>query len=137
MSGQAVTVNIPEPLYQQIKERAERGNRTVEAEIVARLAAPVGPADELPSDVAEAIAPLSLLSDEELWLAARNRLAEEPARETEQLHHKRHREGLSKDEEETLARLVRQHERVMLVRAEAAALLHKRGHDVSVLLSQA
>ncbi len=37
-------------------------------------------------------------------------------------------------EAETLARLVRQYERYMLVRAEAAAILRERGHDVTPLL---
>src|SRR5436309_98277 len=36
MSSQTVTVNIPEPPFQQTKARAERGNRTVDAELVSR-----------------------------------------------------------------------------------------------------
>jgi hypothetical protein len=52
----------------------------------------------------------------------------------EQLHHKRQREGLTDVEEQTAATLTRLYERFMLVRAEAAALLAQRGHDLSGIL---
>lgn len=100
------------------------------------LATVVPAADELPAELAEAISPLALLSDEELWQAARSRLAPELAGEMEDRHRKRQQEGLSEAEAQTLARLVRQYERVMLARAQAAALLRQRGQDVSELLRQ-
>ena len=74
-------------------------------------------------------------NDEALWLVARSRLAEEAAAHLEELHLKRQREGLTEAEALTLAGLVRQYERAMLVRAQAAALLRQRGHDVSELLA--
>jgi hypothetical protein len=89
---------------------------------------------ELPGDLEEAISPLAVLDDEALWRAARSRLAPEDATRLEELHHKREREGLSEDESQVLAGLLRQYERAMLVRAQAAALLRQRGHDVSVLV---
>jgi hypothetical protein len=57
------------------------------------------------------------------------------AAELEALHLKRQREGLTESETETLARLVRQYERAMLVRAQAAALLKQRGYDVAELIA--
>jgi hypothetical protein len=92
-------------------------------------------ADDLPADLTEAISPLALLDDAELWRAARSRLADETAAQLEDLHLKRQRDGLTPAEEQTLAGLVRQYERVMLVRAQAAALLKQRGHDVTELLA--
>jgi len=47
------------------------------------------------------------------------------------LHLKRQREGLTATEAAEAAGLTRQYERVMLVRARAAALLRERGHDVT------
>jgi hypothetical protein len=55
----------------------------------------------------------------------------------ETLHIKRQSEGLSAVEEQTLSGLVFRYERSMLVRAQAAALLKARGHDVSSLLHPA
>ncbi|HLB45739.1 MAG TPA: hypothetical protein VJL59_01815, partial [Anaerolineales bacterium] len=92
-------------------------------------------ADELPPDLAEAISPLALLDNEALWRAARSHLPAEAASQMEELHLKRQREGLSEAEQQTLAGLVRQYERAMLVRAQAAALLKQRGYDVSELIA--
>jgi hypothetical protein len=78
--------------------------------------------DDLPVDLNEAISPLSLLDDAALWRAARSRMADETAAQLEALHLKRQRDGLTATEDQTLAGLVRQYERVMLVRAQAAAL---------------
>jgi len=134
MSEHTVTLTIPTAIYDHLKRRAEASKRTVQDEIVELLLAQVPVESELPADLAGAIAPLSLFNDEELWRAARSRFPAEDAAELEELHHKREREGLSEEEARTLAGLVRRYERSMLVRAQAAALLKQRGHDVSELL---
>jgi plasmid stability protein len=135
MPTQTLTLHIPEPLYHRLKHRAQRSNRTVEDETVDLLTAAVPVANELPADLAEAISPLSVLDDEALWQAARSHLAPEDASQLEGLHRKRQGEGLDEAEDRLLATLVRQYERSMLVRAQAAALLQQRGHDVSGLLN--
>ncbi|MEK9163946.1 MAG: hypothetical protein AAB342_01175 [Chloroflexota bacterium] len=135
MAVQSITLNLPSALYNRLKRRAEQTRRTVEAELLEVVATAVPIADELPPDLAEAISPLALLDDEALWRAARSHLPAEAASQMEELHLKRQREGLSEAEQQTLARLVRQYERAMLVRAQAAALLKQRGHDVSGLIA--
>ena len=77
---------------------------------------------------------MHLLGDEDLWRAARQSLAPEKAAEIESLHIKRQREGLSASESETLATLMQEYTRIMLVRSRSAALLKQRGHDVSGLV---
>lgn len=133
MAAQAVTVNLPGPLYERLARRATKTHRTVEAEIVDAVATLPEEPDELPADMAEAIAALHLLDDEDLWRAARQTLAPEKAESIERLHLKRQREGLSAPEVEALATLMREYTRIMLVRARAAALLKQRGYDVSGL----
>ncbi|WP_437331408.1 hypothetical protein [Sorangium sp. So ce394] len=137
MAVQAVTVNLPEPLYERLARRASRMHRTVEAELVEAVAAllPDEP-EELPADMAESIAALHLLDDEALWRAARTSLAAQKAADLEALHVKRQGEGLSASESDALAMLVKEYTRIMLVRSRAAALLTQRGHDVSVLLQK-
>lgn len=88
----------------------------------------------LPADMAETIAALHLLGDEDLWRAATQRLASEKADEIEALHLKRQSEGLSASEIDALATLMKAYTRIMLVRSRSAALLKQRGHDVSCLL---
>src|SRR5512144_3029353 len=133
MAVQAVTVNLPGPLYERLARRATRAHRTVEAELVDAVATLPDEPDELPADMAEAVAALHLLGDEELWRAARQRLAPEKSSEIEELHRKRQRDGLSASELEALATLMKEYTRIMLVRSRSAALLKQRGHDVSEL----
>jgi plasmid stability protein len=129
-----LTLDLPEPVFSRLREQARRANRTVEAELLDVLAAAVPAADGLPPELAAAVASLSLLDDAALWQTARNRLADDLSRRAEDLHHKRQRDGLTAAEAEEAANLVRQYERVLLLRAKAAEALHARGHDVSGLL---
>lgn len=134
MAVQAVTVSLPEPLYERLARRAQRMRRTVEAELADAVATLPDEPDELPVDMAEAIAALHLLADEDLWRAARQSLAGEKVDDIEELHLKRQSEGLSASESESLALLMKEYTRILLVRSRAAALLKQRGHDVSGLL---
>jgi plasmid stability protein len=137
MTARTLTVNVPEVLYTRLERRAEQAHRSVEAELLDVLATAVPVADELPADLAAAISPLALLDDESLWRAARSCLPAEVTAQLEDLHRERQRRGSSDAEAETLAGLVRQYERALLVRSQAIALLHQRGHDVSQLLGAA
>jgi len=137
MAVQSVTLNLPVPLYNQIKRRAEQAHRTVEVELLDVVATAVPIAESLPADLAEALSPLPLLDDEALWRAAQSHLPGKVAAQLEALHLKRQREGLTEAETQTCAGLVRQYERAMLIRAQAAALLKQRGYDVSKLATDA
>jgi plasmid stability protein len=137
MPAQTMTLDVPEAIYQRLQKRAQQKKRSVEDELLEVLATAVPVGDELPADLADAVSPLALLEDQALWRAARSRLPAETAAQLEALHFKRQREGLSEAEAQTLAHLVRQYERAMLIRAQAAALLHARGHDITELAASA
>ena len=128
-----VTLQIPEDLYARIRQRAQRTQRSVEAEFVNVLSAALPDADDLPRELEVAIEPLDRSNDEELWRAARQQLPRSISAELESLHFKQQREGLSSAERERSEALCLEYDRVMLVRARAAVLLHARGHDVGCL----
>ena len=134
MTAPAVAVNLPGPLYERLARRANRTHRSIEAELADAVATLPDEPDELAADMAEAIEALHLLGDEDLWRAGKQRLAPEKADDIEALHLKRQREGLSASENESLAMLMKEYTRIMLVRSRSAALLEQRGHDVSGLL---
>ena len=136
MIAQPITLNIPLPLYNLIKNRADQARRTVEAELLEVVATALPISNELPPDLNETITPLALLDDEALWRAARSHFTAETAEQIENLHLKQQREGLTDAEAQTLQGLMRQYERTMLTRAHAASLLKKRGHNVSELIAQ-
>jgi plasmid stability protein len=135
MTIQAITLNLPETLYDRLKQRAEQTHRSIEDELLETVATAIPLTEELPDDLNEAISHLHLLDDQALWRAARSHLSTDVAAEMEQLHLKRQREGLTENETQTLNSLLHQYERTMLVRAQAAALLKQRGHDVSELVT--
>ena len=134
MDVQSVTVTLPEPLYDRLARRAKKSQRSVEAELADAVATLPDEPDELPADMAGAIAALHLLGDEDLWRAAKQTLAPEKAAEIEGLHMRRQREGLSASEREMLTTLMQEYTRTMLVRSRSAALLKQRSHDVSGLV---
>ncbi|MBK8257846.1 MAG: hypothetical protein IPK82_34910 [Polyangiaceae bacterium] len=136
MAVQAVTVSLPTSLFERLSRRAERTHRTVEAELIDAVATLPDEPDALPSDMAEAIASLHLLADEDLWRAAGQRLAPNKADQIEDFHIKRRNEGLSPSEGEALTALMKEYTRLMLVRSRSAALLKERGHDVSKLVDE-
>ena len=76
---------------------------------------------------------MACLNDAVLWQLARATMPQTLAARLEELHHKQQREGLTeeeKDEEQQLANLYRD---TILVRAQAAVLLKRRGYEVNDL----
>lgn len=135
MAAHAVTLRLPAPLYDRFSNRAERAQRSLEAELLEAVASIAAEEEESSREVAEAVAALELLSDEELWRAARNPLAEADRSRLEVLNLKQQKETLTPAEKKTLESLLLQYDRAVLLRAEAARLLKERGHDISSLLT--
>jgi len=134
MAARAVTLRLPDPLYDHFLDRAERSHRSLEAELLDAVAEVAADEEELSHDVAKVLSDLELLTDEELWRAAWNRLSDDARAQLETLNFKQQREALKPAEKETLEQLVHQYDWAVLLRAEAARLLKERGHDVSRLL---
>ncbi len=134
MNAQTITVDLPDGLYSQLKQRAERWNRSIEAEMVDVLSAAMPGENRLPLDLENELSRLNEADDVTLKQMARGRLSLDESRQLEELHSKRQSEGLSEVETESLARLVHEYERVIVIRAHAAALWKQRGYNPSELL---
>ncbi len=134
MPAQTVTLRMPGLLYDRLMHRAVETQRSFEEETLDVLAAALPGQDELPAELKEAIDALTVLDDEALWRAATSRLPDDVASELEVLHDKRDCVGLTENESQQLVALLRRYERHMLVRAQAAALLRERGHDVTSII---
>jgi plasmid stability protein len=76
MANHPVTINLPEPLYQRLQERAVEANRSLEAELLDVVAMAVP--DELDPDLQETLHALALLDDADLWRAGRSHFHERP-----------------------------------------------------------
>jgi len=134
MTVYSMTLDLPGALYHRLKRRAERAQRTVKSELMDMIVMALPVSDELPADLAEALSSLAALDDDALWRAAHSHLSGKAAAQLEGLNLKDQREGLIERESRVRDKLIRQYERAMLVRAQAAVLLKQRGYDVSVLI---
>lgn len=137
MSDQVLTLSLPAGVHDELERRARRHSRRLEDEATLTLTAAVGTGDMLPADVAAALKSLAALDDEALWRISQSQPTVEDGILLDALVDKRRRTGLSPDEERLVADLIDRHDRVMVLRAEAIALLHERGHDVSERVARA
>ena len=140
MADKTVTMSFrdfPDDLYDRLKRRAERAQRSVEDTLVALVAAALPPDDALPAPLEQELASLASLDDEALWQAARSRLSDDELARSEALNLKRQRDGLTAAEAAAAADLARTYDRRLLVRAKAAVLLKQRGYDISSLRTPA
>ena len=93
--------------------------------------------DQLPPELEAALAALARRSTAELWAIVRRPAPPEVTERLADLNDRRQREGLSAEEECLADALAEQVDGVMVVRAKAVMLLHRRGQDVSALVARA
>ena len=135
MTAHAITLHLPETLYERFRQRAEWSRRSLETELLEAVASAAPAEAELSPELIGAIEALEGRTDAELWRLAKTSMSKEASQELEALHLKQRDEGLSQDEEAARARLIREYEQTVLIRAQAVRLLKDRGHDVSTLLA--
>lgn len=132
LQGVAAALRGNGSVLQMKGARADGLREALERVVDAYLPAAADQAN-LPPDLAAAITPIPLLTDEDLWKVARSHLSRRAAARLTALNHKNQREDLSPAELDEQRALVHDYERAMLVRAAAAAELKRRGHDISEL----
>ncbi len=130
----SLSVQVSERLLQTLKRRATSQRKSLEKEVVELIATGLKNADADRDELEEVLQPLEMMTDDDLWNAARSRLPRSLSSELEKLHQKRQRDGVTKAERERARLLTEQFERCLVIRARAIELLHARGHDVSRLL---
>jgi plasmid stability protein len=136
MREATVTPTLPPAVYDELQQRAHRHRRRLEEEAAMTLTAAVS-ADGLPDDLEAAIGALATLDTEALWRVSQSQPTVEDGVLLDALVDQRRRQGLSPEEEAVLADLVGRHDRVMVLRAEAVALLRERGVDVQDRVARA
>lgn len=133
MTLQAITIQLPERVYNDVATRALRMHRPIEEALADVVVDALPTIDDLPSELVDELEQLDLLSDRELWQAAQTKLSAEEAEQMQTLVSKQQRDGLTKREQTKAEKLLQRYNRTMLVRAKAAVLLKTRGFDISSL----
>jgi hypothetical protein len=131
MTVQAITLNLPQAVYRQIRQAAEKVGRPVNEVLLEAVAAVAPIIGTGPENLRTALAQMAYLNDAALWQAGRATMTPEQRERLEALHDKQQREGLTPDEQAEEQALLSLYRETLLVRAQAAVLLKQRGYDVS------
>jgi plasmid stability protein len=136
MTVQSVTVELPATLYNRLKRRAEKAQRTIEAEVVEAVTEALPNDEDLSPALQQAMAHLATLDDNALWRAATAQFSDEKSSRLEALHFARQDGDWDEMKAHEAASLVAEIDQFMFLRAHALSLLIQRGHDISTLFRQ-
>ncbi|PKO22662.1 MAG: hypothetical protein CVU38_08160 [Chloroflexi bacterium HGW-Chloroflexi-1] len=131
MSVHAITLSLPEPLYQRARAAAQIANRPLEQVLTQSIALSLPALEsDLPAAIRSELAALPLLSDARLWAIARTTLDKRKQARLQTLAETQKFRSLTLVEKAELGQLMDEAELVMLRKAEVYHLLARRGHTV-------
>jgi len=127
----SVTLQLPESSYKRAQRAAMLLNRSIEDFLQSMLNSSLPVLDDAPSnDLATEMAKLSTLADAELWRIARRQITATDEEQFQYLLEAQGERPLTDDEETQLDALYHQVGWLTLIKSQAYALLHQRGHAV-------
>jgi len=126
-----VTLQIPDLIYQRLVNTAHATGRSLE-EVMLHALKVGSPPDwqSVPDEFQADLAALDRLEDEALWQLVTGRKTAAAMERYNELLERNQTHSLSEAEQLELMELRSQADRFMLRKAQAAALLHWRGHHV-------
>ena len=128
---------VPQETYEPFRQHAERARRSVEEAVVEAMQAVLTDDESGAEERRTVLAALAALDTAALWQFVRRGAETEDVLVLTALNEKRGREGPTPAEESAVRELIRHHDRAVLMRAKALALLRQRGEDVSALVAGA
>lgn len=132
MPQQTVSVTLPEPLYQRVRETAAVLARSVQDVLTESIALALPRLEkDLPPEIRSELGPMALLSDAELHKVGRETLDQDRQARLEALAERQKKQPLGEAERAELDELMAETQRVMLHRAEARRLMALRGYQIS------
>jgi hypothetical protein len=135
MPGKSITLDLPDDLYEQVRQLAAQSQRPVERVVLESLRLLFVPPPSS-ADLAASLAALSDYSDAQLWAVVYQRLAWPQSQRLHELSANAKLERLTEDEQHELEDLLSSNDRVMLLRSEALRLLKNRGYDIEAYVKR-
>ena len=132
MLARPVTLTLPGEVYERLQEQADQARRPLEAELLDVILSALQRQDGIPEVLAATLDQLRVLDNQTLMEIARSHLSTEESAQLEALNLKQQRDGLDTQERQWRDDLLRQYERTLLIRAEAAGLLQERGVELAL-----
>ncbi len=131
MTDHPITLSVPEHIYDRARQLAESASEPIENVLVRQLEAALSePLPTLPPDEQGELDALQRLSSEALWTIAREQMPADQQARMQILMDANSKGMISDNEYQELSQLVDVGQRLMLRKAQAAALLTKRGYTV-------
>ena len=131
MSDYTVTLTISEAVYERARHLSETTARPVEQILSNQLEEVFDDLTDMSQDAQAELSAFRQLSNEALWTIAREQTPSDLRERVTLLLALNKRLALTPDEESELDQLLESADRVMLRKAEAAALLTQRGYKVT------
>jgi len=133
MAKQAITVQLPEDVYERVKRAARGMKQAIGQTLVTIVRAAMPSLEKVPPEYRAELAAMEAMGDEALWKVAETDLPAAQQRELTRLLRKNQKGHLTERERLTLARRRSESDRLMLRRSYAYVLLKCRGHRVPTL----
>ena len=124
-----IVLTVPEDISDRARRIAESTAQPVEQVLRDHLKTLTPALPSLPPDEQAELDALRHLSDDALWTIAREQLPDAIQSRAERLMGRNSRGEITDDEHQELVGLAQRADRLMLRKAEAAAILRKRGYD--------
>jgi len=118
------TLNIPDTIYDRIKQLAETTEKPIDQILLDHLAT----LTLLPVDEQAELNALRHLSDDTLWTIAAEQMSQSVQDRMQTLMDRNSQGTITPDERDELEKLVERGNRLMVRKAEAAGILMERGH---------
>lgn len=133
MRQQAITVELPDDIYERVKRTARGMKQPVKQALVSIVKAAMPSLERVPPEYRPDLEAMESLSDGELWEIAESSVPVAQQRQLTRLLQKNQRGIMTEQERHALTRLRTEADRLMLRRSYAYLLLKYRGHRIPTL----
>jgi hypothetical protein len=123
-----IILTVPEAISERARQIAKATEQPAEQVLLAHLQTLSPPLPALPPDEQAELDALKHLSDDALWTIAREQMPDDVQKRAHDLMTKNSRGEISPEEYSELEKLVERSDRLMVRKAEAAAILRERGY---------
>lgn len=135
MTARTVTLDLPEPVYQQLVETANSSHQTLDTVVLQSIRVGLPPSlDHLPESLRVDLWVLDSLSDNTLWQIAHSEIEGEKVALYENLLARNQNDEMTGADKTQLSLLRQEADLLMFRRTYAYALLKWRGHRIPTLV---
>jgi hypothetical protein len=134
MTAPKITVELPEPIFQQLSRIAVATQQPIEVLVTQSIASNLPPTDDnVPPEIQAELLKMQTQSIDDLLVISQENVAPEHQKRHTALLEKNQTEVLSQEEQQELSELRTSADRLMLQKAYAWSVLRWRGHRMPAL----